>query len=353
MSDIRTALEEAFNADEGSGHAEPSETVSQDVHDDVSSLEGSGDAQADHSEQKQTRARDENGRFAPKEPAEVPKESPAPVESSAPAHQTRNPFSSWKPDAQSALMKAERGEALTPEELKLLRVEAERRESDFHRGVSEFKSHSERAKAYDAAIAPYQQHLQRLGVDAPTAINALMKADVTLRTSDPATKAQYFAQLAREYGIDLEQVQQPQPVDPQLQYVTQQLNELRQQQMLWQNQQHQQEQYRVQNELQSFATSDKKHFDAVRNDMADLLETGKAKDLQEAYDMAVWMRPDVRQTLIEQQLADAQRKAVEQAQSQRAKTAAVGVKGSSPIGAGGQPVSGSLRDIISAQFADN
>lgn len=341
MSDIRSALEEAFNTEAEQDNDEPViEAKEAPAEPEPSDPPAEG------------RARDEQGRFAPKT-AEEPKEAQPPAIEPAPPPPVRNPFSSWKPDAQQALMKAERGEALTPEELKLLRVEAERRESDFHKGVSEFKTHSERAKAYDAVIAPYQTHLQRLGVDAPTAINALMRADVTLRTGDPSTKAQYFAQLAREYGIDLSQVQNPQPIDPQTQFLTQQLNELRQQQQLWQNQVQQQEQMRAQQELQSFASADKKHFDAVRNDMADLLETGKAKDLQEAYEMAVWMRPDVRQTLIDQQLADAQRKALEQAQAQRAKTAAVSVKGSSPIGAGSQPVNGSLRDVIAAQFADN
>lgn len=340
MSDIRSALEEAFNE---APETEQSEPVAAEPAQETA----------------ESRARDDQGRFASKVTEPVAKQTetvaketptePAPVE---PAPVRKAP-SSWKPAAQEAFLKADRGEALTADEIKLLTQEAERRESDFHKGVSEFKTHSERAKAYDAVIAPYQQHLQRLGVDAPTAINALMRADVTLRTSDPATKARYFSQLAREYGIDLGQVQAPQPQDAQTQYLMQQLNELRQSQQLWQNQFQQQEQARAQQELQAFSTADKPHFDAVRNDMADLLETGKAKDLQEAYEMAVWMRPDVRQTLIEQQLADAQRKALEKVQTQRAKTAAVGVKGSSPVGAGGQPVNGSLRDILAAQFADN
>lgn len=342
MSDIRSALEEAFSkADEA-----PKTTV-EATSEPVATVEP---AEAEKTVVASDKPRDEAGRFAPKAEKEAPPVEPAPAP--APTGE-RNPFSSWKPAAQQAFMKAERGEPLTADELKLLKSEAERREADFHKGVSEFKSHSERAKAYDAAIAPYQQHLQKLGVDAPTAINALMKADVTLRAADPITKAQYFAQLAEEYGVDLAQVQNPQPVDPQTQFLMQQLNELRQSQQMWQNQVQQQEQMRVQQELQSFQTAERPHFDAVRNDMADLLETGKAKSLQEAYDMAVWMRPDVRQSLIDQQLADAQRKALEQAQAQRAKTAAVGVKGSSPIGAGSQPVNGSLRDIIAAQFADN
>jgi hypothetical protein len=262
-----------------------------------------------------------------------------------------NPFSSWKPAAQEAFRKAEAGEPLTNEEIKLLRQEAERRESDFHKGVSEFKSHAERAKAYDQVIAPYQQHLQSLGVDAPTAISALMRADVTLRTSDPATKAIYFRHLAREYGIDLEQAQNmPQP-DPQTQYLMQQLQTLQQQQQTWQNQIQAQERARTQSEIEAFKTQ-APHFDAVRGDMADLLQAGKASTLQEAYDMAVWMRPDTRQSLVEQQRIEAQRKALEEAQAQRAKSAAVSVKGSSPASVGSQPVKGSLRDIIAAQLAD-
>lgn len=292
---------------------------------------------------KEPRARSEDGKFAKKEPEATQEVAPEPAPRKAP--------SSWKPAAQEAFLKADRGEPLTTEEIKILTQEAERRESDFHKGVSEFKGHSERAKAYDAVIAPYQQHLQSLGVDAPTAINALMRADMTLRTSDPVTKAQYFAQLAKEYNIDLNQVQEPPQVDPQTQYLMNELQVLRNQQQMWQNQARQQEQAIAQDQLASFATPDRQHFDAVRNEMAFLLETGKAKDLQEAYEKAVWSDPDIRQSLLDQQRAEAQKKALEQAQAQKARTAAVSVKGSSPASSGVQPGNkGSLRDILAAQF---
>jgi hypothetical protein len=294
-------------------------------------------------ETKEPRARSEDGKFAKKEPEATPEPTPEPAPRKAP--------SSWKPAAQEAFLKADRGETLTTDEIKILTQEAERRESDFHKGVSEFKGHSERAKAYDAAIAPYQQHLQSLGVDAPTAINALMRADMTLRTSDPVTKAQYFSQLAKEYNIDLNQLHEPPQVDPQTQYLMNELQVLRNQQQMWQNQARQQEQAIAQDQLASFATPDRQHFDAVRNEMAFLLETGKAKDLQEAYEKAVWSDPDIRQSLLDQQRAEAQKKALEQAQAQKARTAAVSVKGSSPASSGVQPGNkGSLRDILAAQF---
>lgn len=336
MSDLRSALEEAFAKPEQ--EAPEVNTVQQEA----------APVNEEKPVEKAERARDESGKFAKKEETQEPVEAKeTPVEPEQPKPVRKAP-SSWKPAAQEAFLKADRGEALTPEEIRLLTAEAERRESDFHKGLSEFQGHSKRAKAYDDAIAPYQDHLKSLGVDAPTAISALMRADYTLRRGDPATKVQYFHQLAKEYGIDLSQ---PVPqIDPNTQYLMQQLNQLREQQMMWQNSIAQQDQMRAQQELTQFSQADKPHFEAVRNDMADLLETGKAKDLNEAYDMAVWMRPDIRQSLIDQQRAEAQKRAIETAQAQRAKAAAVSVKGSSPSSVGVQPVKGSLRDMLAAQF---
>jgi len=339
MSDLRSALESAFEKSESSELVEvKSEPQVQDATIPAEKVEV----------KTETRSRDEAGKFKPVDkPIEKPAE-PAPV-AEAPV---RKAPSSWKPAAQEAFLKADRGESLTPEEVKMLTAEAERRESDFHKGVSEFKTHSDRARAYDQAIAPYQAHLQAMRVDAPTAISALLKADYTLRNSDPATKAQYFQNLAKEYGIDLSNQEVPN-YSPQEQFLMQQMQELRQRQDSWQNSIAQQESERAQSALSQFTQAEKPHFEAVRNDMADLIQAGKAKTLEEAYDMAVWMRPDIRSTLIEQQRAEVQRKAEEHAHALKAKAASVSVRGSSPSAGGVQPGNGSLRDIIAAQFADN
>lgn len=342
MSDLRTALAEAIDS-----HSDAPEGV---IESKIP------DAPGEYIEPK-SRARDESGKFA-KEPepevkAEVKKEEAPPAELKPEAPPRKAP-SSWKPAAQEAWLKADRGEPLTPEEARLVAQEVERRESDFHKGVSEFKSHSERAKAYDAAIAPFQQHLQSIGIDAPTAISKLMKADVILRTADPATKSAYFARLAQEYGIDIGQAQQAPQLDPQTQFVMQQLQDLRQQQQMWQNHIQRQEQERSQAEMQAFASKpEHAHFEAVRSDMADLLESGKANSLEDAYEKAVWMRPDIRQSLIEQQRKDAEARAIEAAQAQRAKAAAVSVKGSSPAAGNIQAPKGSLREQLAASFAEH
>lgn len=334
MTDLRTALESAFeDKTEETSPVDSVQSTPTEVTQDKP-LETSAEQ----------RARDDAGRFAAKE--KVPEPVAAPTEESKPIKAP----SSWKPAAQEAYLKAERGEALTPEEVRILTNEANRRESDFHRGVEEFKTHAQKAKAYEAVIAPYQQTLQQLGVDAPTAISALLKADHTLRYSDPATKTQYFQQLAQQYGIDLQAVQNAPQVDPQTQYLMQQLNELRQNQQQWHNSIQQQEQARASQELEQFSQAGNAHFDAVRGDMADLLETGKATSLQDAYEKAVWMNPDIRQSLIEQQRLDAQKKAMAEAQSLRAKTAAVSVKSSSPSAGGVQTNGSDLRSLIASQF---
>jgi hypothetical protein len=325
MSDLREQLEAAFEADETQ-----TEAVAQEAP--TEAVETAPDAPE--------RVRDEQGKFAREEP-QVPEE----------LKPERRAPSSWKPDAQAAFLKADRGEPLTPQEIKILTAEAEKRENDYHKGIEGFKTHAQKARQFEQAIAPYQQTLSQLGMDAPTAINKLLEADHKLRYSDPIAKAQYFQNLAQQYGIDLGQVQNIPQQDPQTQYLMQQLNELRQTQQMWQNSIQEQERSKANHELESFATSEKTHFEAVRGDMADLLESGKAQSLDQAYEMAIWMRPDVRQTLIEQQRIEAQKNYEQQQRTQRAKTASVSVKGSSPSSGGSQPPSGDLRALLESQFA--
>lgn len=324
MENLREALEQAFNNEEAEQANQPETKTS-----------------TPEPEQ----PRDEQGKYANAQQEPNPPLATEPIEQP----EIKAP-SSWKTEAKQAYIKAERGEALTPQEIKILTAEANRRESDFLKGIEEFKGHAHRARAFEQAIAPYAQNIKQLGLDAPQAIQRILHADHTLRNSDPVTKAQYLQSLAHEYGIDLNLAQQPQNIDPQTQYLMNQLNELRQTQQMWQNSLQQQEQTKANHELAQFATADKEHFDAVRNDMADLLESGKAQSLQDAYEMAIWMRPDIRQTLIERQQTEARRQQEEQARNQRARAASVSVRGSSPTSSSSQTVAGSLRDILEAQF---
>lgn len=343
--DLRETIEAAV-AEQQKSDVEDEQSVSNSAANDAEPAPASSESAAIDAPAGQ--ARDEAGRFARKQEPAAVVAAPA-AEAASVVAEVKAP-SSWKPEAQAAYVKAQRGEALSADEVRTLTGEAARRESDFLRGIGEFKSHADRARDYDRAIAPYAQTLQAVGMDAPTAIAALFKADHTLRTSDPVTKRQYFDGLAKQYGIDLSQ---PAPqIDPQQQFILQQLQALREQQLAWQNQTQQQARQQFDQDIGSFA-ADKPHFEAVRNEMADLLESGKAKTLQEAYDGAVWMNAGVRKSLIDAEREQARRDAEAKAQTLRAKTAAVSVKGSGATAASTLSSGSSLRDHIEAAFATN
>ena len=325
--DLRASLEAAFEqGEEPAAEVKPEGDKPRDEHGKFVAAEkaGEGDAKPDATA-----------------PVVTPPEITPP---NVPAAPDRRAPSSWKPDAQAAF------NALPPN----IQDEVLRRETDYHKGIEGYKTHAQTAQAFERAVQPYMQTIQQLGVDAPTAVAQLLKADHTLRYADPATKVQFFSQLAQQYGIDLTQVANPPAVDPQVAHLQQQVQRQQQEMQRLVSDQAQQQQTAVLSQIERFAAEpNHPHFSEVRDEMALLLQSGKAQDLQSAYDTAVWMRGDIRQSLIEQQRAEAQKKATEQAQHQKAKAAAVSVKGSSPATGGVPPVKGSLRETIEAAFADS
>lgn len=269
----------------------------------------------------------------PANPADKPAETQAasvdkiddfsdPVDTStAQPDPTQTAPSSWNKDV------AGKWADLPPE----VRAEVHRRETDYHRGIEQYKQQANFAHEVQTTLQPYMANIQAAGVHPLQAVDKLMQADHVLRNGASEQKAQVLAQIARDYGVDLNQVQPLPPMDPQVQQL------MRQNQQLQQFQQStlQTQQQAVLSEIEAFrANPANAHFEAVRQDMAMLCQMAEARGesitLQEAYDKAVWMRPDIRQTLVHQQSANAQKQQAEAARRQRAQSAAGGVKGSAP-----------------------
>lgn len=240
-------------------------------------------------------------------PAEAPADQP---------ESDRAP-SSWTPTI------AEKWSDLPPD----VRAEIQRRETDYHRGIEQYKQAAGIAQEVQHTLQPYMANIQAAGVHPLQAVDKLMQADHVLRNGAPEQKSQFLAQLARDYGVDLNQVQPLPPMDPQVQQLMAQNQQLQQFQQTVQ----QQQQQAVMSEIDTFrANPANVHFENVKDDMSVLLQSGRATNLQDAYDKAVWMRPDIRQTLVHQQSANAQKQQAEAARRQRAQSAAGGVKGSAP-----------------------
>jgi len=302
------------------------------------------------------RARDEAGRFAVKtvdvapaidpavQPAAAPAVANAALDAAAQAAgaTTAKAPSSWKPEAAAVWAKIDAGQPVTPAELKTFRDEAARREGDYHKGVQGWKQHATAGQAYEQAIAPYRETLTKLGVDGVTAVGELLKADHTLRYAPDSVKVQKLLELAQVYNIDLSK-----QFSPEISKYERELFEMREK--LAKNESAQQESVNasLESELSRFAAAPgHEHFEDVRGHMASLLSGGVAKDLEDAYQQAVFANPQTRTALLDQQ----RRASDESARLQRARAASGSVRGSSPAAGTPSAAGNSVRDAITAAF---
>lgn len=229
-----------------------------------------------------------------------------------------------------------------------VRAEIQRREDDYHKGIEQYKSFAQVGHAFERAITPNMDLIQAGGVNPIQAIEYLFNAHRTLTYGNPQEKAAAIGRIARDCGIDLATVQPPPPVDPAVRQLQQQNQQLQQFQRSVMDQQNQ----TAQSEIEQFrANPANVHFEVVKDDMSLLLQSGRATSLQDAYDKTVWMRPDIRKSLVEQQRTDAQKTATAQARDKRAKAAAVGVKGSALSKGSTNNPDASLRETIAAAMA--
>lgn len=320
-------------------------------------LEQAVEAAPEEVKEQAQRARDEAGRFA-KSQQETPKVE-EPKEATAEKIEPRKPPSSWKKEAQVLWDKAAKGENLTPQEFAIVQAEAERRESEFHKGIEGYKTKAQFGDAMEKAVLPYMATINALGVDPPTAVQHLLTADHKLRTSDPMSKAQFMAKLIQDYQVDPQalyniftgQMQSAPP--PEIQSLEQKIAALEQERQRERQMADLRERETLNSEIERFA-QDKPHFQSVVNEMLALLprvvesepHLSNADKLQKAYDMAVYANPEVRAAILEQERQDALKKAQDQTLAQRAKSAAVSVRGSSPA-SGGKSSPSNLRQALS------
>ena len=201
------------------------------------------------------------------------------------------------------------------------------REQQILEGIDKYKHKAEQADAYESAVAPYMATIQTLGVEPQVAVKHLLAADHALRYGSPNQKVAYIQKLAYDYGVDLanaDLASRPES-NPELDHLR---NELSQVQSQLQTQAQAQQQV-IQTEMQQFA-AENEHFEEVRNDMAILLEQGRATTLQDAYDKACWLNDNVRSQLLASQETKAKDEVKQKTKQvvQKAKKASVSVKGS-------------------------
>lgn len=285
--------------------------------------------------------RDDKGRFAPtkeeKISASLEKTAVEPAQVSPGVEPTNNiPLArptTWKKEYLPLWEKMAQGQSLSPEEAHKLAEYSNQREHEYSTGVSTYKQMADEAKQLRDAIAPFAAHMQAAGASPAQVMTNLGNAHMVLTRGSPEQKLQAFAKLAQDYGVPLDAV--PQAMQGQYDPNAMQLMQMQQQVQSVQHWQQQQEQQILQRELAIFEDKQKyPYFNDVRMDMAQLLESGVAKDLDSAYNKAVRLNDNVFEA---QQANNAQNKAAQTRDqaieaAKTAKSRVVSTKSSSPIG---------------------
>jgi hypothetical protein len=269
--------------------------------------------------------RDQGGRFTKSQGESAPAEA-APVEEPA----WSKPPASWKKEYHDYWLKAD------PK----LREYAWQREEQMKKGVEPLLSKAQFADAVSQAIQPYVQTITGLGLKPEQAIANLMNADYALRTASPEQKKQLFYQLARSYGIQVDsppaQDGQTAPstqgsIDPMVWQLQNELNMVRGEVMGWKQQQEMVQNQQLLNEINDFSTK-AEYFEDARPTMIQLLQSGVAETLEDAYEKAIRLDSSLFERVQSAQQAEiaAKQAAQKDRAAKTARAAAVSVRGSTP-----------------------
>lgn len=240
-----------------------------------------------------------------------------------------------------------------------LQEQLAKREDDYHKELTKHDEERVLGRQINQIITPYMAQIRAEGADAPRAIQELLNTSHILRTATPQQKGELLWRTAQTFGADMRQGLQQQtqnPVNPMLQGLQQQVQSLQQKIEQEATLKKQQEDEVIQSQIKTFSADPKNaHFEDVKAHMASLLKSGLAKDLQDAYEQAVYANPHTRSTLLQQnsQSAEEKRVAEKKAKADAAKKAGSSLKGAPGMAAlkNGQIVQKDLRSELKAQFA--
>lgn len=203
-----------------------------------------------------------------------------------------------------------------------VRSEVMRREKEISRTLSETAQERRVAQSFQQAVQPFLGRIQSMGIEPVQAVHELLKADYTLTTAPKAQRASFMAKLIKDYDIDVVELDRAlagqEPADPVQSKVDQLVQERLQPIMKFMEAQNQSTRYQQEQTQKTLAEqiaameSDPKfsEFDAVREDMADIIEVASKRGvyltLEQAYSRAVAMNPEVSQRV--NQRSESQRK---------------------------------------------
>ncbi len=198
---------------------------------------------------------------------------------------------------------------LSPDLKKYLRDREAEQKKAFNAKVQDaekIRKQYERYEPVSKVFEPLRQTLELNGISEAQYIQRLLAAENMLRTN-PKEALKW---LAQQSNVSLnELVEAPTNTDPALESVNRELAAVKAQLNQFTTGNQQAIQQNVHSTIQTFqseadATGNPKHphFERVRVAMGALLQSGQAKDMEDAYERAVYADPELRKASIETQL---------------------------------------------------
>lgn len=296
-------------------------------------------------EQVEQRNRDDQGRFAQAEKdaasqavaGKVATEQGSPVQAAATTDQTQAaaaattttdaPYpNSWKAEHKA------KWDSLPPD----LRQYINERETQIHKGMTAADDDRTFGKSMKDVVSPYMAEIRAQGGEPMGVMRDLLNTAYVLNKGDANQKIELFTNLLHQYRIhpqDLFNRLQAgrSQVDPQVSQLQARLDQIERERQNEVQSRQQMEQQEAHGTIDAFSSQPgHEHFHKVKYDMGLMLKEGRATDLEDAYQRAVWADPELRSTMIAAttQTDQAKREAEAAARTAAARRAGSSVSGS-------------------------
>lgn len=220
------------------------------------------------------------------------------------------------------------------------------------------------AENFKKAIGQHEAYINSLGLDPYSTVDKLLSTERLFRTGTPQQKADALKRLMNDYQLQLyneassQSIEQNTPIDPNLQALWEEQAKTRQYLSNMQAEKQYQEEQGVLNQINAFSSAKDEagqlkypHFEEVRQDMGKALNSGFAKNLEKAYELAVLANEDLRKEYVLRQTNESKRLEDVKKRTSAAKQAGFNVKTSGSSPAGIEPAQKlSRREIIEKEY---
>lgn len=198
----------------------------------------------------------------------------------------------WRPEA------AKHWAALPPE----VQAEIQKREQDMFNGINQYKTAATFGLGIAEVLQPYDAILSQYNIDPRAQIADLMQSHYTLAFGTEDQKVALIQQIMSDFKIDpakLGASSESAYVDPQVKTLQDEISSLKSQ--LSQMVRGTEEQVRatLSKQVEEFASRPtSKYFNELMPTMTELLNSGVAKNVEEAYEKAKYINPAVREKVL-------------------------------------------------------